>query len=189
MARPRDPDLEDRILEAAHALWRRGGDRALSMRIVARAAKTNTPAVYRRFKNRQDLVRALLLRIAARTKEVFERGDTVEEMADIYVDFALRMPHEYRLFYTYGGALHPGKARGETRPIRELRPNFAFLEKLLAGQLGGSPEDHTEMALAIWATLHGTTMLLLSKSIPQGHEEALRDACRAAVRNMVGHRA
>jgi hypothetical protein len=29
--------------------------------------------------------------------------------------------------------------------------------------------------------MHGNTMLLLSKSIPEGHEEELRAACRAAV--------
>ena len=44
MPRHPDPDLEERILKAAHALWRRGGDKALTMRVVARAAGTNTPA-------------------------------------------------------------------------------------------------------------------------------------------------
>ena len=63
MPRQPDPDLEDRILKAAQALWKRGGDKALTLRAVARAAGTNTPAVYRRFKDRRDLVRSLLLRI------------------------------------------------------------------------------------------------------------------------------
>ena len=55
----------------------------------------------------------------------------------------------------------------------------------MAKRLGGIPEDHTQLALAVWATLHGTTMLLLSKSIPEGHEEELRVACRAAVRTLL----
>jgi AcrR family transcriptional regulator len=186
MARPADPELEDRILEAADVLWRRGGDRALSMRSVAKRAGTNTPAVYRRFKDRQDLMRALLLRIAARTRQHFQRGETVEEFAETYIDSALRMPYEYRLFYTHGSALNPQKTRGAAaRPIRESRPNFGFLEQLLARQMGGAPGDHTELALGVWAMLHGTTMLLLSKSIPQGHEEAMRQSCRAAVKIMV----
>lgn len=185
MARPADPELEERILEAADGLWRRGGDKALSMRSVAKRAGTNTPAVYRRFKDRQDLVRALLLRIASRTRQDFARGDTVEELADTYIDSALRMPNEYRLFYSYGSALHPPKRRTAVRPIRESRPNFGFLEQLLARQLGGSPGDHTELALGVWAMLHGTTMLLLSKSVPQGHETALHQACVSAVKRMV----
>ena len=185
---PRHPDagLEDRVLNAAHALWQRGGDKALTMRAVARVAGTNTPAVYRRFKNRQDLVRGLLRRIASRIGERFNQAKNIEEMAEAYVDFALRMPHEYELFYSHARELSPRKA-GRPRPIRESRPNFALLEQLLAKRLGGAPEEHTELALAIWATLHGTTMLLLAKSIPEGHEEELRSACRSAVKALISH--
>ena len=68
MPRHADPDLEKRVLDAAQKLWRGGGDRTLSMRALARAARTNTPAIYRRFKDRKDILRALLLR--ARTKQV-----------------------------------------------------------------------------------------------------------------------
>jgi len=185
MPRPPDPKLEERILRAAEVLWRRGGDRTLSMRAVAHAARTNTPAVYRRFKNRQDLMRALLLRIAVRTRQQFEQGKTVEQMAEVYLDSAMHRPHEYRLFYSHAGTLSPKKGQGGPRPIRESRPNFAYLEQRLAKRLGGSPEDHTQLALSLWATLHGTAMLLLSGAIPDGHEEALRQACRGVVKKMI----
>ncbi len=185
MPRHPDPDLEERVLKAADALWKRGGEHALTMRAVARAAGTNTPAVYRRFKDREDLIRALLLRIAARIRVYFEQGESLEEIAEAYVDYALRMPNEYQLFYTYGRLLSPRKGRGTPRPIRESRPNFAFTEQLLAETFGGSPDDHTKTALGLWAVLHGTSMLLLSKSIPEGHEGALRDACRSAVRGLL----
>jgi AcrR family transcriptional regulator len=185
MPRPADPELEERILRAAEVLWRRGGDRTLSMRSVARVAATKTPAVYRRFKNRQELMRALLLRIAQRTRQHFDEGRTLQQMAEVYLDTAIRMPHEYRLFYSYAAALSPKKGRGEPPPIRESRPNFAYLEQRLAQALGGVAEDHTQLALAMWATLHGTAMLLLSRSIPEGHEEALRQACLGVVKKMV----
>ena len=185
MPRHPDPDLEDRILNAAQALWKRGGEKSLTMRAVARAAGTNTPAVYRRFKNRQDLVRGLLRRIAARIREDFEAGQTLEEMAEAYVESALRLPHEYELFYSHARELSPPRGSDRPRPIRESRPNFAFVEGLLAKRVGGSPEDHTRSALAVWALLHGTTTLLLSKSIPEGHEEELRSACRTAVKTLI----
>ncbi len=180
MPRHPDPDLEDRILTAAQRLWKRGGDKALTMRSVSKAAGTNTPAVYRRFKDRSALVRGLLLRIAKRIREDFATGQTVEEIAEIYVDSALRLPHEYELFYAHSHELTP-KATGRVRPIRDSRPNFAFVEKLLAERLGGTPDDYTQLALALWAILHGTATLLLAKSIPDGHEEELRAACRTAV--------
>lgn len=185
MPRHPDPELEDRILQAADALWRKGGERALTMRAVANAAGTNTPAVYRRFKDRQDLIRGLLLRIAGRIRGYFEQGNTIEEMAEAYVEYALRLPNEYQLFYTHARMLSP-KKKGPPRPIRESRPNFAFVEQLLAKKLGGSLDDHTQLALELWALLHGTTILLVSRSIPEGHEEPLREACRAAVNSLVG---
>jgi len=185
MPRQPDPDLEERILSAAHVLWKRGGEKSLTMRAVARAAGTNTPAVYRRFKDRRDLVKALLLRIAARIRRDFEAGKTLEDMAEAYVDSALRQPHEYELFYSHARELSPPKGTGWPRAIRESRPNFGFVEGLLAQRMGGAPEDHTQLALGVWATLHGTTMLLLSKAIPEGHEEELRKACRAAMRTLM----
>lgn len=184
---PRQPDsgLEERILHAADVLWRRGGERALTMRAVARAAKTNTPAVYRRFNDREDLLRGLLLRIAGRIRHEFARGDTLEQMAEAYIEYALKMPHDYELFYSHARALSPRRGRGEARPIRESRPNFAFVEQVAARQLGGAPEDHTELALQLWALLHGTTTMLLAHSIPEGHEDHLRAACRSAVKALV----
>jgi AcrR family transcriptional regulator len=146
MPRQPDPDLEERILSAAHALWKRGGEKSLTMRAVARAARTNTPAVYRRFKDRRDLVRGLLLRIAARIRKDFEGGTTLEEMAEAYVDSALRQPHEYELFYSHARELSPPRGKGKPRPIRESRPNFAYVETLLAKRLGGAPEDYTQLA-------------------------------------------
>jgi AcrR family transcriptional regulator len=186
MPRQPDPDLEDRILNAAQALWMRGGEKSLTMRAVARAAGTNTPTVYRRFKDRHDLIRGILRRTVVRLRRRFEVGGSLEAMADAYLEEALRLPHEYELFYAYGYELMPKKGPGRPRPIRESRPNFAFLEEQLAKRLGGSPQDHTRLALALWATLHGTAKLLLSKSIPEGHEAELRTACRAAVQTLIG---
>lgn len=186
MPRQPDPDLEDRILNAAQSLWKRGGEKSLTMRAVAKAAGTNTPTVYRRFNDRRDLIRGILRRTVARLRKHFEAGESLEAMAEAYVDEALRLPHEYELFYAYGYELLPAKGAGRPRPIRESRPNFAFLEVQLAKRLGGSPEDHTRLALALWATLHGAVMLLLSKSIPDGHEAELRTACRSAVKALIG---
>jgi len=110
---PRQPDsgLEERILHAADVLWRRGGERALTMRAVARAAKTNTPAVYRRFNDREDLLRGLLLRIAGRIRQEFARGETLEQMSEAYIEYALKMPHDYELFYSHARALSPQRTR------------------------------------------------------------------------------
>jgi AcrR family transcriptional regulator len=185
MPRHPDPDLEDRIVKAAHKLWRRGGDKALTMRTVARAAGTNTPAVYRRFKDRKAIVRVLLLRTISRIGSVFEAGETIEGFAEAYIDQALDDPHEYELFLAHVHELTPPRSPGRLRPIRETRPNFGLLERRLAKRLGGAPEDHTQLAMAVWALVHGTTTILLSKAVPDGHEEELRAACRTALQALL----
>jgi len=184
MPRQPDPDLEERILKAAYALWHRGGDKALTLRAVARAAGTNTPAVYRRFKDRRALVRGLLGITVARIGKIFTAGKTIEEILEAYVDLALEQPREFELFYTHAREMAPLKRSGVPKPIRESRPNFARLEQILAKRLGGAPEDHTRLALALWATTHGTAVILLSRGI-EGHEEELRFACRMAVKTML----
>ena len=125
------------------------------------------------------------MKIAGQLREHFTAGKTLEGMAEAYVDYAVKLPHEYELFYTHAGKLSPPKGAGRPKPIRESRQNFALLEELLAGQFGGRPDDYTQLALALWATLHGTSMLLVSKSIPEGHEEELRRACRGAIKALL----
>src|SRR5437867_2031248 len=142
MSRLPDPRLEERILNAAHTLWKRGGEKALTMRAVARAARSNTPALYRRFKNRQDIVRGLLRRIQDDLRENLSKCKTIEEMGEAYLEYALSHPHEYELFYASVRVFTPRSRDGLLRPIRESRPNLGLMEKKLAERLGGSPENH-----------------------------------------------
>jgi AcrR family transcriptional regulator len=185
MPRQPDPDLEERILHAADALWRRGGEKSLTMRAVAKAARTNTPAVYRRFKDREDLLKALLLRVSDRVRQELEPTQSIEEIAEAYLKFALGNPNEYQLFFSHVAVLDPRKGAKGPRPIRELRPNFALAEQRIAHQLGGKAEDYTDLALQIWSLMHGAAMLLLSKAVPQDHQERLKTACQAAVNSLI----
>ena len=155
MPRHPDPDLEERVLKAADGLWKRGGERALTMRAVARAAGTNTPAVYRRFKNREDLIRGLLLRIASRIGQQFEQSQTLEQMAEAYVEFALKMPNEYELFYTARWFNVAAKgARGsatDSRITAELRSHGTTTGEELWRIGGASHANHSRaVGAAAW---------------------------------------
>src|SRR5215471_5441999 len=100
MPRYADPDLEKRVLDAAQKLWRAGGDRALSMRALARAAKTNTPAIYRRFRDRKDILRALMLRFRNRYVEAIQSSRSLEDSVEAYIDVALKHSREYELYFS-----------------------------------------------------------------------------------------
>ena len=181
MARRPDPDLEARILKAAYTLWRRGGGAALTMRAVARAARTNTPAVYRRFRNRREILRGLIRRIQGDLRVELQACQSIEEMGEAYVNYALHHPHEYDLFYAHVHDVSPPAVEKPLPPIRQARPNIGFMEQQLAERLGGLPEDHTRIALALWAVAHGTATMLIARAIPAGHEGELRNAMRLAV--------
>ena len=101
MARPRDPNLEDRILKAARRLWKKEGQNSLTLRAVARIARTNTPAVYRRFPHRDDILRALLQQTKQEVFQQLTAASSVEDACERYLDFALSHPHEYELYYLH----------------------------------------------------------------------------------------
>ena len=174
MPRQPDPGLEGRILNAAGRLWKRGGETALTMRAVAKAAGTNTPAVYRRFRDREDILRSLLRRIQEDLGKVLQPCRSVEEIAEAYLDYALSHPHEYELFYTHLHELSVRMRSGRVPSLEESRPNPALLERKLAERLGGMPEDHRRLGIALWASAHGVAMLLLSRVSPKEYEPEVR---------------
>jgi AcrR family transcriptional regulator len=174
MPRHADPVVEERVIHAARKLWARGGYSALSMRALARAARTNTPAIYRRFRNKKDLLRAIVQQAQRDLFLVLEPCRSFEEAAERILTFALENAHDYELV-TSGLFLKVGGPR----------PNVEFMKQRSAEWLGGSPEDHTGFVLALWALVHGTAMLLISKAVTEGYAIELRSAFRTAVETMV----
>jgi AcrR family transcriptional regulator len=181
MPRHPDPFVEDQILDAAAGLWRKGGDKALTIRAVAQAARTTTPTIYRRFKNRQEIQQALLRRIQQDVLNVLQTCRSPREASQRYVEFALSHPHEYELSFAYES--DPFNTSGQRRaPAGRSRGTKVELMKArLAEWLGGSPEDYEHLALAFWALNHGTSMLLISKTVRDDLSSKLLRSCEAAV--------
>ncbi|HEY1659482.1 MAG TPA: TetR/AcrR family transcriptional regulator [Candidatus Sulfotelmatobacter sp.] len=163
MPRPPNPELEAKILSAAQKLWKKGGEGALTMRAVAEAAGTNTPSVYRRFRNRDDILRGLLEHIRLEIAAVIEAAPSVEQACERYLDYALGHPREYELFYQHNFRLyHLSPADGAGTPNRPARE---AMRRKLAARLGNSPHGLERPLLALWMLGHGTAMLLIDKSI------------------------
>jgi AcrR family transcriptional regulator len=156
-----DPDLEQRILGAASRLWARGGEKALTMRAVAKAAGTTTPTVYERYRDRGDILRALRLQTRRELFAALSRTRTLREAFQAQLDFALEHSHAYEVLFD-----------GVARPpsLHEPWPSFNLMRERVAKRLGGSPRKHTRVMLAVWSLMHGTAMLI----IRGGFEGALR---------------
>ncbi len=181
MSRPPDPNLERKVLDAAQKLWKKGGEDALTMRAVAKAARTNTPAVYRRFRDRDDILRALLQRVRLEIAQQLEAASSPQEGCERYLDYALRHPHEYELFYRYNYQLcySPQSRSAGFEPAGQ--PSREVMRQKLQQKLGGSPESHEELLVGLWMLVHGAAMLLIAKSILPDEATAARRAFRASI--------
>jgi len=151
---PRQPDpaLEQRILDAASRLWARGGEKTLTMRAVAKAAGTTTPTVYERYRDRDDILRALRLQTRRDLFAALSRTRTLRQAVQCHVEFALAHSHAYEVLFD-----------GVARPpsLHESWPSFNLIRERVAGQIGGTPRQHTRLMLALWSLMHGTAMLII----------------------------
>ena len=177
MPRAADPELESRVLKAAQKLWAAGGQKSLTMRAVAQAAGTNTPAVYRRFRDRRALLRALLQHHQAALAVLIRKCNSLQEIAHCVLNYALEHPREYELI-----------ASRFVITSHMPRPNFEYVVQKAAEWLGGKPEQHRLMIIAVWSLVHGTAMLLINDVIPE-HEAKVRAAFSIAVEELVRNHA
>lgn len=180
MSRHADEALEGHILDAAYGLWKRGGEKALTMRGVAEAAGTTTPTVYERFRDKQDILESLRRRAQQNLFATLRGAEVLDDFPRLYLDFALRHRHEYDLIHLDWAARF-GR--------NEARPSFEFLKARLAEELGGEPNDYTRLALSMAALAHGTATLLHVEGVPETVIAHLREACLSGFQALVEHAA
>jgi AcrR family transcriptional regulator len=152
LPRQADPALEQRILEAASRLRARGGEKALTMRAVAKAAGTTTPTVYERYRDRDDILRALRIQTRNELFASLRRSHTLAQACQVYLEFALQHRHAYEVLYD---------RFAEPPSLHEPWPSFNLMREHLTKRLGGAPRQHTRLMLSLWSLMHGTAMLLI----------------------------
>jgi AcrR family transcriptional regulator len=169
MPRIADARLEGRILDAAYRLWSKHGEDALTMRAVARAARTTTPTLYERFSHKSELIVLLRRRARLHLFSAIQPSRSPVEACRRALDFSTAHPHDFRL-------ISEDWAMAFAR--KETMPSFEFIKRSLAAHLGGAPDRHTPLALSLVALLHGTATLLHSSN---AHKKIHRDFRRAYI--------
>jgi AcrR family transcriptional regulator len=147
-----DPDLEQRILDAASRLWARGGEGALTMRAVAKAAGTTTPTVYERYRDRDDILRALRIQTRANCLPPSAAPKPSAKLSCVRLEFALAHRHAYEVLFD---------GVGKPPSLHEPWPSFNLMRERVAERLGGDSPKHTRLMLAVWSLMHGTAMLII----------------------------
>lgn len=159
---------ETEILAAARQLVRQNGVDGLSMRDVADAVGIRAPSLYKRFDNRESLLRA----VRAQVQEEFEAvlvkaaeghppAQALTKIANAYRAFARRKPRMYRILHRPELAPGSGDAPGVTRNV--------------VSSLVG--ESHAAQAAdCICAFLHGFVTLELDGSFTRADSKSPDEA-------------
>jgi AcrR family transcriptional regulator len=180
LPRQADPQLEQRILDAACRLWSRGGEKALTMRGVAKAAGTTTPTVYERYRDREDILRALRIQTRVELFSALSRTRSLLHACERYLEYALQNPHAYEVLFD-GFAQPPS--------LHEPWPSFNLMRMRLAQRLGGTPRKHTRLMLSLWSLMHGTAMLMIRGGVAGALRTQMTHACLDALQAIVGEAA
>ncbi len=176
MPRQADPQLEQRILDAACRLWSRGGEKALTMRGVAKAARTTTPTLYERYRDRDDILRAVRIQTRTELFAALDRTRSLTQACERYLEFSLEHRHAYEVLFD-GFAQPPS--------LHEPWPSFNFMRLRLAQRLGGDPRKHTRLMLSLWSLMHGTAMLLIRGGVAGALRTQMIYSCLDAVEAIV----
>lgn len=176
MPRKADKSLEGRIVDAAYQLWMQGGEHALTMRAVAQAAKTTTPTLYERFKDKHELVAFLNARAAQRMLSAVQSAKSAAEVCELALKFAFANRNEYLL-------LASDWAMRVKR--REPLPVYEFLKEKLGYDLGGLPEKYTRLAMSLIALVHGAAMFLLVEGVGERVAKEVLGACLDGCRSLI----
>jgi Tetracyclin repressor-like, C-terminal domain len=118
------------------------------------------------FRDRDDILRALLQRIRLEVAAVLESVFSPEEGCERYLDYALSHAHEYELFFQKEYELFHS-ARSRRTGVKTVgRPGKDAMKRKLAAKFGASPEDYEQLQAALWMVAHGAAMLMIAKTIP-----------------------
>lgn len=167
---PRKPDaaLEGKIVDVAYHLWSDHGEKALTMRAVARAARTTTPTLYQRFRDKRDLRHFLEERARQKLFDALQSGRTSLEVCRKALEFTSTHGHEYRLM-----AAEWGQRFAQRLPTRA----FDYLKKMLAKELSGEAAQYDELAIQLFCQVHGTALLRPLGKEHQQAAEFMNEAC------------
>ena len=185
---------KQKILACAMAELERAGVEGFSLRAVGAAAGCTPMAVYRHYADRDDLLAAVGEEAFAAWKrriDAVRAAGAVEwlrKSSRAYVEFALDQPARFDACFvlkTRVERLYPEDFAARKSPVITL-----VMDRIRAAQDAGdlAPGDPLELALMLWAELHGLAMLHRAGRF-RLERSAFLDLCARCVDRMLTARA
>lgn len=158
--------LRERISAAAQELYLREGVEGVSMRKIAREVGVSAPAIYRYFRNKEELLNEIVVeglkileRYLAPALDSGTPQERLKRLAERYLDFAVEQPRYFDFAFLVPSPLIVG-VEDELN-----RPDWGTF-RLCVDQVGACMEQGTfasddplETAITIWAEVHGLVTL------------------------------
>jgi AcrR family transcriptional regulator len=157
--------LRERISAAAQELFLRDGVEGVSMRKVAEKVGVTAPAIYRHFKDKDDLLNEIInvgLETLQRYLEPAFKAETPLErlqlLIDYYLDFAMEQPR----YFDFAFLVPSHGIRFSEELSRHNRATFMFAVQqvhLCMEEGIFKRSDPLETAIMLWAEAHGLVTL------------------------------
>ncbi len=156
------------ILTKACELYLSGGLEAVSMRRLAREIGVTAPALYKHYRDREDMLLDVVseaYRLCAQFLRASLNQDTpqqrLQQAGEGYLDFALAHPKFYEMMYTPPHTLGVEFPEELTERIAGVGQFFddRINECIDAGLL--QPLDARDVSLTLWAHAHGLISIYL----------------------------
>lgn len=161
-------DVRRAALDAALVRLRRDGDASVTVRAIAADIGVTHGALYRHFKNRDDLMDALGEVAYDRLAERLTSATDLQSFVGAYLDFAIEEQHLYWVAMTRhnsaindGGALHKAVRRVVAEAVRVF---------------GAEEDDEASTRSTVmrnWMLLHGAVGLELAGALQQRSRDQL----------------
>jgi AcrR family transcriptional regulator len=155
-------DLRKALLAAALELVRQRRSTHFSLRDLAERVGVTQSAIYRHFNDLDDLLSTLCRQgfdaLAETERQILadspDPSVRLRALIRLYIQFATSNPAYFRIMFDSGFANRPEN-------IGRARPTFKYLKDVIA-EIGGGHDGAFEKTVAIWASLHGLSALMLS---------------------------
>ncbi|MCC5941403.1 MAG: TetR/AcrR family transcriptional regulator [Balneolaceae bacterium] len=165
--------LREEILEVSKDILIKDGFGKMSMRRIARRADVTATSIYLYFRNKDDLLLALIQESIDDLKEALEEVvdpskdfiQQLEDMARAYIRFALDHPREYEIIYMVRPEEMPKYPREK---FNEVRSAYELLADIIdRGKQENiiDVDDPLISAYTIWAQIHGVVSVMLNKRL------------------------
>ena len=187
-ARPANPELRQKILDAAADIVENCGPDCVTMREVAEKVGYSPTSIYLHFKDKHEMLREVVLygfQDFAESIGAWAVGptsiDKLRQRAHGYLVWGIDHPGMYQLMFESRIDLVTGEAQDQ-RARQGLMDGAAILQEAIDGGELRQPDDATMLGVAIWCGLHGVTSLAIARRVTAGQSASRQELIETGVK-------